>query len=97
MILRKKKTIPIQIDTENMQLSDNLHLEEVMTKEAQLQSMQKCIEQLTFQQREAIDLFYLKGKCYKEIANHTNMEVNKIKSHIQNGRRNLKLCMDKTN
>lgn len=95
MILRKQKTIPLHFDTENMELSDNLHLEEVMNKEAQLTQLQKCIDQLTIQQKEAINLFYLQEKCYKEIALTSNMEIQKVKSYIQNGRRNLKLCMDK--
>ncbi len=96
MILRKKKIISLYPDTENMQISDNLHLEEVMIKESQLNSLHKCIEQLTEEQRQAITLFYLEKKCYKEIASTSNMDINKIKSYIQNGRRNLKICMDKT-
>ena len=96
MILRKKKTIPFQLDIGNMELSDNLHLEEVMNKEAHLHQLEKCIEQLALQQKEAIQLFYIQGKCYKEIAQKSQMDIPKIKSYIQNGRRNLKICMEKS-
>jgi len=40
-------------------------------------------------------LFYLQRKCYKEIEATTGIEWNKVRSYIQNGRRNLKICMDK--
>jgi len=94
MILRKKKTIPFEIDSELVQLKDESHLEEAMAKEAHLTIMQECINQLVSQQKTAIELFYFKEKCYKEIAEITHMDVNKVKSFIQNGRRNLKICMD---
>ncbi len=95
MILRKKKIIYLNPDTENMQLSDNLHLDEVMLKENQLNKLHKCIEELTDEQKLAITLFYLEKKCYKEIASVSKIDSSKIKSFIQNGRRNLKICMDK--
>ena len=97
MILRKKKTYTIQIDGEDVQFSDDMHLEDAMAKESQLLLMQACIEKLVDQQKVSIDLFYLQGKCYKEISIITSIEINKVKSFIQNGRRNLKICMDKNN
>jgi RNA polymerase sigma factor (sigma-70 family) len=57
--------------------------------------MEKCIEKLQPEQKKTIELFYLKEKCYKEIAESTNIDVNKVRSFIQNGRRNLKICMEK--
>ena len=95
MALRKKKKTPHFVDTENVQIDDGLHLEEVMSKETRLKSLEECIQQLAAQQKESVTLFYLKGKCYKEIATSTGIDVEKIRSFIQNGRRNLKICMDK--
>jgi len=57
--------------------------------------MEYCIEQLPHEQKQAIELFYLKEKCYKEIADSTQTDINKVRSFIQNGRRNLKICMEK--
>jgi len=57
--------------------------------------MENCIEQLPTDQKQAIQLFYLKEKCYKEIAEMTESEISKVRSFIQNGRRNLKICMEK--
>jgi RNA polymerase sigma-70 factor (ECF subfamily) len=41
-----------------------------------------------------VELFYLQNKCYKEIVEETGMEWNAVRSFIQNGKRNLKICMD---
>jgi RNA polymerase sigma-70 factor (ECF subfamily) len=40
-------------------------------------------------------LFYLEQKCYKDIADLTGYDLNKVKSAIQNGKRNLKICMER--
>lgn len=60
-------------------------------------SLEKCLETLPEQQRQSVTLFYLEDKTYKEIAVLLAEEVGKIRSYIQNGRRNLKICLEKTN
>jgi len=50
--------------------------------------------QLNGEQRQAIELFYLQEKSYKEIAPLMNIDVESVRSYLQNGRRNLKICMD---
>jgi RNA polymerase sigma-70 factor (ECF subfamily) len=52
------------------------------------------MEQLTDHQKNSIRMFYLEGKCYKNIADSTGLDAGKIRSFIQNGRRNLKICME---
>ncbi len=93
MKLRKHKTVPVNIDLSFMQFEENVHLDDELNKEENFKQMQYCMGQLIQQQRQVIELFYLKGKCYKEIAEITEIEVNKVRSFIQNGRRNLKICM----
>lgn len=56
--------------------------------------MESCIQKLPDEQRMSIDLFYLQQKCYKEVADITGFDINKVKSYIQNGKRNLKICME---
>jgi DNA-directed RNA polymerase specialized sigma24 family protein len=51
--------------------------------------------ELAIEQRQAVALFYIEGKCYNEISAITGIEWNKVRSYIQNGRRNLKLCIEK--
>jgi RNA polymerase sigma factor (sigma-70 family) len=80
-------------DPENMQTADDLHLKDKLEQEEQFDQLAACIEALPPDQRTVIRLFYLENKCYKEIETVTGMEWNKVRSHIQNGRRNLKICM----
>lgn len=63
--------------------------------EENLNLLEKVIVQLPIEQRTCIDLFYLKEKCYKEISELTGYEVSKVKSYIQNGKRNLKIYLEK--
>lgn len=85
-----------EFKTELMQSEEDLHLNGVMTREANLDKMEKCLDTLPQDQKEAVQLFYLQGKCYNEIAESTGMDWNKVRSQIQNGRRNLKICMEKS-
>jgi len=95
MKLRSSKRLPAtSFDPENMQTAEDLHLNERMEKEDQLGRLSKCIETLAADQRAAVELFYLKNLCYKEIATITGLQWNKVRSHIQNGRRNLKICIE---
>lgn len=80
-------------DPEHMQTADDLHLKDKIDREEQFDQLSACIEALPPDQRTVIRLFYLENKCYKEIETATGMEWNKVRSHIQNGRRNLKICM----
>lgn len=95
MKLRSSKRIRTgSFDPEHMQSAEDLHLNEKMEKEDQLSRLSKCIETLAADQRTVVELFYLKDLCYKEIATITGLEWNKVRSHIQNGRRNLKICIE---
>ena len=78
-----------------MQNEEDVHLNGVMEKEENFQKFEKCIDSLSDEQRTMIKLFYLDGKCYNEIVEITGLEWNHVRSSIQNGRRNLKLCMEK--
>jgi RNA polymerase sigma-70 factor (ECF subfamily) len=69
--------------------------ESLFTLDHQLASLAKCMESLVSEQRASIRLFYVEEKCYHEICNETGYDFNKVKSYIQNGKRNLKICMDK--
>ena len=78
-----------------MQNEEDVHLNGVMEKEENLKKLEQCIDSLSDEQRTMIKLFYLDGKCYNEIVEITGKDWNHVRSAIQNGRRNLKLCMDK--
>jgi RNA polymerase sigma factor (sigma-70 family) len=69
--------------------------EDIFKLDHQLNSLGKCMQSLVSEQRVSIQLFYVEEKCYRDICNETGFDFNKVKSYIQNGKRNLKICMDK--
>lgn len=96
MQLRTPKNLKItEFKGDYMQSEEEVHLNGVLTREDNLQRLEKCLQTLSAEQKITVELFYLQNKCYNEIAETTGIEWNKVRSYIQNGRRNLKLCMDK--
>jgi RNA polymerase sigma-70 factor (ECF subfamily) len=59
-----------------------------------MKRLEECIEKLKDEQRQCIQLFYYEGFGYKEICGRLGLEEGKVKSYIQNGKRNLKICME---
>lgn len=95
MILRKQKVRHIELQSDDMQSEDFWHLDNVHQKELRLQALEQCMEHLNNDQKQTVHLFYIENRCYKEICEVTGYDWNKVRSLIQNGRRNLKLCMEK--
>ena len=90
---RNVKTTEFKADF--MQLEENTHLNsEALEKESNFVKIEQCLETLPSEQKDSVRLFYLENKCYNEIAEITGYDWNKVRSYIQNGRRNLKLCID---
>ena len=64
--------------------------EEAETTEARLQSLEEALAKLPPAQRRCLELFYLEKKCYRDIATETGLEINLVRSHLQNGKRMLR-------
>ncbi len=97
MQLRTPKNMKtVEFKTEIMQSEEKVHLNGVLEKEENFKKLEFCLGTLTDDQREAVKLFYLDGKCYNEIVEITGKDWNQVRSFIQNGRRNLKLSMEKS-
>lgn len=99
MVLRSEKSKKLQ--HENLTETDSVFMENHdpghhidVTHEATLAALKNCMEQLKASQKECVKLFYLEEKCYQEIAEALELELNMVKSHIQNGKRNLKICLE---
>lgn len=58
------------------------------------QTLLDCIERLKEEQKKTIKLFYFEKACYRDIALSLKLEEKKVKSSIQNGKRNLKICIE---
>ena len=94
MQLRAAKKVEIISLEGVMEFDMFLHPDETDT-EVQKQILERCMSKLIRGQQQSIDLFYFGEKCYKEIVEITGFTLNEVKSYIQNGRRNLKICMEK--
>ena len=85
-----------KIEQEFMESEQELHpidIEDHSVEEA----LKHCIEQLKVEQKQCIELFYYEKLCYQEIAEMLKMSEKKVKSYLQNGKRNLKICLEKSN
>jgi len=60
-------------------------------------ALKDCIEHLKAEQKQCIELFYYQKLCYQEIAEKLGMTEKKVKSFLQNGKRNLKICLERNN
>lgn len=81
-----------------MYSEQNTHLNgEALEKEENYKKLEQCMDGLPEEQKESVRLFYLENKCYNEIAAITGYDWNKVRSYIQNGKRNLKICIEEKN
>lgn len=96
MQLRTPKNLKtVEFKTDVVQSEQDVHLNGVLEKEENFKKLEYCLGTLSDEQRDTVKLFYLDGKCYNEIVEMTGLEWNQVRSLIQNGRRNLKNCMEK--
>jgi len=94
-IRSEKKFSKASVDISLVQSEEILHLNGELDKEENFKNLHFCLGQLVSEQKKVVELFYLEKKCYNEIVEITGIDWNKVRSFIQNGRRNLKICMDK--
>lgn len=78
-----------------MEYEESMHHEDEVSIEDNLNALEKCMESLPENQKQCLDLFYLKEKSYKEIVQLVDYEIKDVKSYIQNGKRNVKNCIEK--
>jgi RNA polymerase sigma factor (sigma-70 family) len=99
MQLRSPRNIKTtEFNADFMQSSQITHLENgMLEKEENFKKLEECMEQLTVEQKQSIELFFIQKKCYNEIAELTGFDWSKVRSYIQNGKRNLKICMEQRN
>jgi RNA polymerase sigma factor (sigma-70 family) len=96
MALRARKGRQFEkISSDFMENELLLHLPDEPEMETNFSKLEKCMETLVSEQKACVQLFYVQEKCYKEIVHLTGFDDNKVKSYIQNGKRNLKLCMER--
>jgi RNA polymerase sigma-70 factor (ECF subfamily) len=57
-------------------------------------ALKECLDRLKEEQRQCIELFYYQKMCYKEISEKLGLPEKKVKSFLQNGKRNLRICLE---
>ena len=83
-------------DVENFMENDtNSHLLNNEKEEDKISTVQDAINQLNKEQKKCVILFYIEKKSYSEISKLTGYQLKKVKSYIQNGKRNLKSILVK--
>lgn len=82
------------------ELEDNHPAEEtdrnqLVETDKNLERMAEALEELNKEQKQCITLFYLEKKSYQQVAGETGFSLMQVKSYIQNGKRNLKIIMER--
>ena len=60
-----------------------------------LELMADALKELNEEQKQCVTLFYLQKKSYQQISDETGYSLLQVKSYIQNGKRNLKILIEK--
>ena len=93
-ILRKEKNrIFEKVDTDVMESDDFEHLTDVDEDKVKENALNDCLATLPEEQRQCIVHFFFEDLSYADIVGKTGFILNKVKSYIQNGKRNLKICI----
>ncbi len=98
MILRSKKQAEkslegLKIEHDFMESGEELHpidRDDLSREEA----LRECLERLKDEQKQCIELFYYQQRSYQEISKALKINEKKVKSYLQNGKRNLKICLE---
>ena len=96
MKLRNKNRYSVELNEQLLSATEepenkNSHLQ----KEQTLTDMEWAMQQLNKEQQHCLTLFYLQKKSYNEITGETGYSLLQVKSYIQNGKRNLKIMLER--
>jgi RNA polymerase sigma factor (sigma-70 family) len=99
MQLRGKGLQTVFMETLPEDLGENFNSQELFDvkenlHEQQIENLGDAIAQLNQEQKLCIDLFYLQKLSYREIEEKTGFSFQQVKSHIQNGKRNLRIFLE---
>jgi RNA polymerase sigma-70 factor (ECF subfamily) len=75
--------------------ADETDRQALWENEHSLQVMETALDELNEEQKRSVTLFYLEKKSYQEISEMTGYTLLQVKSYIQNGKRNLKIIIEK--
>ena len=89
--------MPVVLNEQAITLEDEpLSIQAHVEKDKVLDAMSVALEELNKEQKLCVTLFYLDKKSYTEIVDETGYSMMQVKSYIQNGKRNLKIIIERT-
>jgi RNA polymerase sigma-70 factor (ECF subfamily) len=97
MKLREKQgktTTPLNDNLSSVSEAETEH-QMLLQTDHTLELMEHALHELDSGQKQCITLFYLQKKSYQDVSNITGYTLLQVKSYIQNGKRNLKLIIEK--
>ena len=94
-IRKRSRNLSVSLDDSFMEFCDDFHLTIAGEDKEREKALQECIEALPEKQRISVNHFFLDELSYKEVEEQTGFSQKMVKSFIQNGKRNLKLCLER--
>lgn len=95
MRLRDKGSKNAKELNDNHAIATDTDRQELLANEQTYDLLEEAIKELSEEQRQCVILFYLKKSSYHQISEKTGYNLMQVKSYIQNGKRNLKILLDK--
>jgi RNA polymerase sigma-70 factor (ECF subfamily) len=95
MRLRDKSAKGVKELTELHTASIETDKSELLATEQTYDLLEEAIKELSEEQRRCVSLFYLQKRSYQQIVDSSGYNMMQVKSHIQNGKRNLKILLEK--
>lgn len=90
----KKRELLVDFDDRLMELDKTDTLSDNDSGYEYEQALDFCMKKLPDNQRQTIDLFFTESMSYADISDFLRIEIKTVKSQLQNGKRNLKNCIE---
>lgn len=75
--------------------TDETDKESLLLNEKTYEYMGEALKELNAEQQLCVTLFYMEKKSYQQITEQTGYSMMQVKSHIQNGKRNMRILIEK--
>jgi len=93
MEIRKRKGHEEKNNLLRVEFGQDVHLNSEAI-DHDFDALQVCLEELKDEQKLCVTLFYLQKHSYQEVASKSGLALKTVKSAIQNGKRNLRICIE---
>jgi len=95
MRLRDKGAKSVKELTDQDVATQDTDKQDLLQNELTYELLEEAIRELNEEQKICVNLFFLQKKSYQQIAEQTGFSQMQVKSYIQNGKRNLKIILER--